>query len=98
MSTAPDLMANAQVLRCLQHPHHRLVAARWQSPSCHSSPRKEVLDIVAALDDSGVPVIEVTHGDGPAACRSTTASPNPLEQHRSASGVETAKRAGRSRS
>src|SRR3954463_2305456 len=30
----------------------------------HQFTEQEVRDIVAALDDSGVPVIEVTHGDG----------------------------------
>jgi len=41
----------------------------------HQFTKEEVAAIVAALDAAGVPVIEVTHGDGWAVPRSTTAFP-----------------------
>lgn len=43
----------------------------------HQFTKDEVQAIVAALDAAGVPVIEVTHGDGLAARASTTGSPRP---------------------
>ena len=48
-----------------RRPAHRLVrCATARTPCATSSPSDEVRAIVAALDAAGVPVIEVTHGDG----------------------------------
>ena len=44
------------------HRHQRCATAR--TPSATSSPRSTSARSCAALDDAGMPVIEVTHGDG----------------------------------
>ncbi|MFW0789526.1 4-hydroxy-2-oxovalerate aldolase [Gordonia sp. CPCC 205333] len=59
----------------------------------HQFTEQEVRDIVAALDDSGVPVIEVTHGDGLGGSSFNYGFSKTPEQQLIKAAAETAKRA-----
>jgi 4-hydroxy 2-oxovalerate aldolase len=59
----------------------------------HQFTAEEVRSIVAALDDAGVPVIEVTHGDGLGGSSFTYGFSKTPEQELISVAVETAKRA-----
>ena len=59
----------------------------------HQFTAQEVHDIVEALDASGIPVIEVTHGDGLGGSSFTTASRGRPEQELIKIAAETAKTA-----
>ncbi|NED65908.1 4-hydroxy-2-oxovalerate aldolase, partial [Streptomyces sp. SID10244] len=65
MTTAIDMMANAR--KYSDTLDIRITDSSLRDGSHHKRHQfteQEVRDIVAALDASGVPVIEVTHGDG----------------------------------